>query len=106
MVPAYSEEIKMFTFKGVALAIIVTAASLTAATAVQARDIAINQEGQMVIFSGDGQGVIGTMKSMDLFKNAKPLAGGVVIFMHNGKVYMMDDPENAMFKHRTDVGQF
>jgi hypothetical protein len=96
----------MFTLKGVALAAVVAAASLTAATDVQARDIAINQEGQMVIFNGDGQGVIGTMKSMDLFKNAKPLAGGVVIFMHNGKVYMMDDPENAMFKHRTDVGQF
>jgi hypothetical protein len=106
MVPSYSEEIQMFTLKGAALATVIAAASLTAATAVQARDIAINQEGQMIIVSGDGQGVIGTMKSMDLFKNAKPLAGGVVIFMHNGKVYMMDDPENAMFKHRTDVGQF
>ena len=96
----------MFTPKGAALATVIAAASLTAATVVQARDIAISQEGQMIIVGGDGQGVIGTMKSMDLFKNAKPLAGGVVIFMHNGKVYMMDDPENAMFKHRTDVGQF
>jgi Tfp pilus assembly ATPase PilU len=106
MVPSYSEEIRMFTLKGAALATVIAAASLTTATAVQARDIAINQEGQMIIVGGDGQGVIGTMKSMDLFKNAKPLAGGVVIFMHNGKVYMMDDPESAMFKHRTDVGQF
>jgi Tfp pilus assembly ATPase PilU len=106
MVPTYSEEIRMFTLKGAALATVIAAASLTAATAVQARDIAINQEGQMIIVGSDGQGVVGTMKSMDLFKNAKPLAGGVVIFMHNGKVYMMDDPENAMFKHRTDVGQF
>jgi hypothetical protein len=106
MVLSYWEETQMLIFKRITLATVVAAASLTAATAVQARDIAINQEGQMVIFSGDGQGVFGTMKSMDLFKNAKPLAGGVVIFMHNGKVYMMDDPENAMFKHRTDVGQF
>ena len=43
---------------------------------------------------------------MDAFKNAKPLPGGVVIFMHEGKLYMMDDPENAMFNHRSDVGQF
>ena len=96
----------MFTLKGAALATVVAAASLTAATAVQARDIAINQEGQMIIVGGDGQGVIGTMKSMDLFKNAKPLAGGVVIFMHNGKVYMLDDPQGDMFKHRADVGSF
>jgi len=100
------EEIEMSALKGVVLAAIVAAGSVAAASAVQARDIAINQEGQMVIFGGSGEGVIGKMKSMDAFKNAKPLPGGVVIFMHEGKLYMMDDPENAMFKHRSDVGQF
>ena len=96
----------MSALKGVILAAIVAVGSVAAASAVQARDIAINQEGQMIIFGGSGQGVIGKMKSMDAFKNAKPLSGGVVIFMHEGKLYMMDDPESAMFKHRSDVGQF
>ncbi|HLL27915.1 MAG TPA: hypothetical protein VKT73_09765 [Xanthobacteraceae bacterium] len=85
----------------------VAAGSLVAASTAQARDIAINQEGQMVIFGGNGQAVIGTMKSFDAFKaGAKPLAGGVVIFMHEGKLYMYDDPKGAMYDHRTDVGQF
>jgi hypothetical protein len=96
----------MSALKGVILAAIVAVGSVAASSAVQARDIAINQEGQMIIFGGSGQGVIGKMKSMDAFKNAKPLPGGVVIFMHEGKLYMMDDPENAMFNHRSDVGQF
>jgi Tfp pilus assembly ATPase PilU len=96
----------MPTLKGVLLATVVAAASLTAASAVQARDIAINQEGMMIIFGTSGEGVIGKMKSMDMFKNAKPLPGGVVIFMHEGKLYMLDDPQGDMYKHRTDVGQF
>lgn len=97
----------MFTLKGVALATVVAAASLTAATAVQARDIAINQEGQMVIFGSSGKAMIGTMKSFDTFKNgAKPLSGGAVIFMHEGKLYMYDDPKNAMYDHATDIGKF
>ena len=96
----------MSVFKKFVLATAVAIGALAAASAAQARDIAINQEGQMVIFGAAGEGVIGKMKSMDAFKNAKPLGGGVVIFMHEGKLYMLDDPESAMFKHRSDVGQF
>ena len=97
----------MSTLKGVIIAAVVAAASLTAATAVQARDIAINQEGQMVIFGSSGKAMIGTINSFDTFKNgAKPLSGGVVIFMHEGKLYMYDDPKNAMYDHATDIGKF
>jgi opacity protein-like surface antigen len=97
----------MSALKGFILAAVVAVGSLAAASAVQARDIAINQEGQMVVFSGTGQAKIGTMKSFDTFKNgAKPLAGGVVIFMHEGKLYMYDDPKSAMHDHATDIGQF
>ena len=95
----------MSTRKGILLAAGI-AASLAAAGTAYARDIAINQEGQMVIFGANGEAVIGKMKSINDFKNAKPLGGGVVIFMHEGKLYMLDDPESAMFKHRTDVGLF
>ena len=89
------------TLAAVAFATLAVAPSVS-----HARDIAINQEGQMIIISPTGQGVIGTMKSMDPFKNAKPLSGGVVIFMHKGKVYMYDDTTGAMYDHRTDLGQF
>ena len=76
----------MSTLKGVIIAAVVAAASVAASSTVQARDIAINQEGQMVIFGSKGEAKIGTMKSFDTFKNgAKPLSGGVVIFMHEGQ---------------------
>jgi hypothetical protein len=101
------EEIKMSALKQIVLATAVAISSLAAASAVQARDIAINQEGQMVIFGSSGQAKIGTMNSFDTFKNgAKPLPGGVVIFMHEGKLYMYDDPKNAMYDHATDIGKF
>jgi hypothetical protein len=96
----------MFAFKKIALATAIAAGSLAAASAAQARDIAINQEGQMVVFSGTGAAKVGTMKSIDTFKGAKPLPGGVVIFMHQGKLYMYDDAASDMFKHATDIGQF
>ena len=96
----------MSALRKVALAAI-AASSLVATSAAQARDIAINQEGQMVVFGSTGQAKIGTMKSFDTFKNgAKPLSGGVVIFMHQGKLYMYDDPKNAMYDHATDIGVF
>ena len=102
-----TEEIEMSVLRGVMLATAVAFGSMAAASAVQARDIAINQEGQMVIFGSSGQAKIGTMKSFDTFKNgAKPLSGGVVIFMHEGKLYMYDDPKNAMYDHATDIGRF
>ena len=89
------------------LAALAFAAVAVAPTASQARDIAINQEGQMVVFGSSGQAKIGTMKSFDTFKNgAKPLSGGVVIFMHEGKLYMYDDPKNAMYDHATDIVKF
>ena len=97
----------MSVLRGVMLATAVAFGSMAAASAVQARDIAINQEGQMVVFGSSGQAKIGTMKSFDTFKNgAKPLSGGVVIFMHEGKLYMYDDPKNAMYDHATDIGKF
>jgi len=97
----------MSALKNIALATVVAAGTLAAVSAAQARDIAINQEGQMVIFGASGQAKIGTMKSFDTFKNgAKPLPGGVVIFMHQGKLYMYDDPKSAMYDHATDIGQF
>jgi len=77
-----------------------------AATPSLARDIAINQEGQMVVFSGTGEAKIGKMKSFDTFKGAKQLSGGVVILMHQGKLYMYDDTTSDMFKHATDIGVF
>jgi hypothetical protein len=99
--------IEMSTLKGVIIAAVVAAASVAASSPVQARDVAINQEGQMVIFGSSGEAKIGTMKSFDTFKNgAKPLSGGVVIFMHEGKLYMYDDPKNAMYDHATDIGKF
>ena len=97
----------MSALKQIVLATAVAISSLAAASAVQARDIAINQEGQMVIFGSSGQAKIGTMNSFDTFKNgAKQLPGGVVIFMHEGKLYMYDDPKNAMYDHATDIGKF
>jgi hypothetical protein len=107
MGPPHSEEIRMSTIKSIALATVLAAGTLAAATIAQARDIAINQEGQMVIFGSSGQAKVGTMKSFDTFKKgAKPLSGGVVIFMHQGKLYMYDDPKNAMYDHATDIGVF
>jgi hypothetical protein len=107
MGPPQSEEAKMSTIKRIAFATVLAAGTLAAATMAQARDIAINQEGQMVIFSGTGQAKIGTMKSFETFKDgAKPLAGGVVIFMHQGKLYMYDDPKSAMHDHATDIGTY
>jgi hypothetical protein len=101
------EEKEMSALKGVILATVVAVSSMAAASIAQALDIAINQEGQMVIFGSSGKAMVGTMKSFDTFKNgAKPLSGGVVIFMHEGKLYMYDDPKNAMYDHASDIGKF
>jgi len=107
MGPLQPEEIEMSAIKNIAIAVALAAGTLAAASVAQARDIAINQEGQMVIFGASGQAKIGTMNSYDTFKNgAKPLPGGVVIFMHQGKLYMYDDPKSAMYDHATDIGKF
>jgi len=37
---------------------------------------------------------------MALLKHAKPLDHGVVIFRHDGKLYIAEDQGNAMYKSR------
>ena len=38
----------------------------------------------------------------EAMKTAKPLPGGVVVFMNKGKLYMADDPKGTLFQMLRD----
>ena len=55
----------------------------------------------------DGKFSTGKLSSRgmsEVMKTAKPLPGGVVIFMSNGKLYMADDPKGTLYQMRRDLG--
>ena len=37
-----------------------------------------------------------TIGMNEVMKTAKPIPGGVVVFMHQGKLYMADDPKGSL----------
>ena len=60
-------------------------------------------EGATIMYSTTGESTAGTMSDKGktaLLKHAKPLDHGVVIFRHDGKLYMAEDQGNAMYKSR------
>jgi photosystem II stability/assembly factor-like uncharacterized protein len=90
----------MSALKGMVLAAGLALASATAAYAVSDTMLA---EGATIIYSTTGESTAGAMTDKGkaaLLKGAKPLDHGVVIFRHNGKLYMAEDPGNAMYKSR------
>ena len=90
----------MSALKGMVLAAGLALASATAAYAVSDTMLA---EGATIMYSTTGESAAGSMTDKGkaaLLKGAKPLDYGVVIFRHNGKLYMAEDRGNAMYKSR------
>jgi hypothetical protein len=94
------------TLVAVALA---TAAAAWTTPSIAAPNEQSMAEGSILMISPGGKYVMGKMtdKSMGMVRHAKPVAAGTIIFMHNGKLYMMSDPKGMMWGHMSDyVGTF
>jgi hypothetical protein len=39
----------------------------------------------------------------EVMKTAKPLGAGIVVFMHQGKLYMAEDPKGTLYEMRRDM---
>jgi hypothetical protein len=90
----------MSALKGMVLAASLALAFSTAAFAVS--DTMLG-EGATIMYSTTGEAASGTMTEKGnaaFLSHAKPLGAGVVIFRHDGKLYMMEDQGGAMFKLR------
>ncbi len=88
----------MSTLKGIVIA---TSLALLTTTAAYAQKVSKLGEGATVIYNMEGETAYGNMtdKGKAAFvANAKPLGAGVVIFRHDGKLYMMEDPGGKYFK--------
>ena len=48
-------------------------------------------------------GKLSTTGMATVMKMAKPMGHGVVIFMHQGKLYMAEDPKGTLYQMRRDM---
>jgi hypothetical protein len=48
-------------------------------------------------------GKLSTKGMTEVMKTAKPLGAGVIVFMHQGKLYMADDPKGTLYEMRRDM---
>ena len=88
----------MKNLKGAAFALLSTLALATPALAQGAEGIMIHEnEFRVVMADGHTKTAMMTdMKMMDeIMKHAKPVASGEIFFMHNGKMYMVEDMKMA-----------
>lgn len=88
----------MVTIKGIAIA---TGIALLTTTAAYAQKTMKLSEGSTIIYNMEGETAYGNMtdKGKAAFVGqAKQLGTGVVIFRHDGKLYMMEDPGGKYFK--------
>jgi len=58
--------------------------------------VAINSQGKWAMAKLSDKG-------MAMMKGAKPLKAGMVIFMRDGKMYMVNDPKGTLFGMRRDM---
>lgn len=63
-------------------------------------------DGMAWVLNTDGKYATGKLSQMglaEMMRAAKPLPGGAVIFMHQGKLYYMDDPKGSAYQMRRDM---